>query len=300
MRAIAFAALLALAATGAPADPIKVLLIDGQNNHDGPATSASLKATLARSKLFAVEVSTTPASKAPKEEWEKWRPDFSKVQVVLVNYNGDSWPAEVKAAYAKFVEGGGGVVNVHASNNPFQDWPEYNKMIGLGWRNAGFADRITVDDDTGKQIRTPKGEGPGGGHGKQHAFVVKVRDPEHPIMKGIPAQWMHTKDELYHGQRGPAENMNILDSAFSDKAPGGTGAHEPITWWIPFGKGKVVTTVLGHHGKGQKDFDALHCVGFQTIVVRSLEWAATGKVTTAVPSNFPTLEKSSIESPEQK
>ena len=44
--------------------------------------------------------------------------------------------------------------------------------------------------------------------------------PDHPITRGMPAEWMHAKDELYHGQRGPAKHMEILATAYSDKAKG--------------------------------------------------------------------------------
>jgi hypothetical protein len=39
--------------------------------------------------------------------------------------------------------------------------------------------------------------------------------PEHPITKGLPANWMHGNDELYSLLRGPAENMEILATSFS-------------------------------------------------------------------------------------
>jgi hypothetical protein len=48
---------------------------------------------------------------------------------------------------------------------------------------------------------------------------------------------------------------------------------------------------------GDTTFDALHCVGFQTILARSTEWAATGKVTLPVPEGFPTLDKTSVIEP---
>ena len=284
-------------AAGQPPEKIKVLIVDGQNNHDWAATTKAVKATLLRSGRFTVDVSTSPGRKASEEEWAQWRPAFSDYPVVLSNYNGQPWPKAVEKSFEAYIRGGGSAVMVHAANNAFSGWGEFNKMIGLGWRETDFGARITVDGSTGKQIRTPKGEGQKSGHGRQHAYVVKVRKPDHPIMKGIPGEWMHAKDELYHGQRGPAQNMEILSSAFSAKDTGGTGAHEPITWVIPYGEGKVVTTVLGHHWRNQKDWDALHCVGFQTIVRRTCEWAATGKVTIPVPDNFPTKGKTSIVAP---
>ena len=184
---------------------------------------------------------------------------------------------------------------VHAANNAFEDWPEWNKMIGLGWRNNRFGERLTIDEK-GKVVRTPKGEGPGAGHGPQHAYKIVVRDQDHPITKGMPAEWMHAHDELYHGQRGPAEHMHILATAYSDKAKGGTGTNEPMIWVIPYGKGRVFTTVMGH--VGGKDDPAIRCTGFQTVVVRGSEWAATGKVTLPIPDDFPTAREVRV-SPEQ-
>jgi len=295
IRSLVVGLVLATAVSAQGTKKIPLLVIDGQNNHDWAATSAEIIATLKQTGRFDVTVSTSPGKKATKEEWAAWRPDFSKARVVLSNYNGQPWPDPVKKGYTAFIENGGGGVNVHAANNAFQGWKTWNRMIGLGWRNNKFGPRVTVDGKTGAQIRTPAGEGPGAGHGPQHPFLITVRAPEHPIMKGVPTWWLHAKDELYHGQRGPGENMKILSSALSAKEKRGTGAHEPITWVIPYGKGNVVTTVLGHIWRGQdpKDRSALHCVGFQTILARSCEWAATGKVSIPIPSTFPTDKASS-------
>ena len=79
--------------------------------------------------------------------------------------------------------------------------------------------------------------------------------------------------------------MQILATAYSDKAKGGTGTNEPMIWVIPYGKGRVFTTVLGHVGGA--DAPAIRCVGFQTVVARGAEWAATGKVTLPIPDRLP-------------
>lgn len=270
-----------ISTTAVAADPIRVLIVDGQNNHNWKATTPILKDFLTKSGRFTVDVVTSPPGKSPKEAWDAFRPKFKDYATVLSNYNGELWPEPVQRDLEAYVSGGGGLVIVHAANNAFPEWAEFNKMIGLGWRGAGYGNRVTVAAD-GKVIETAKGEGPGAGHGSQHDFSVVVRDREHPVMKGIPAEWMHVKDELYHGQRGPAASMHILATAFSAKQTGGTDAHEPMVWWIPYGKGKVFTTVLGHAEYSMK------CIGFQTIVNRGTEWAATGQVTIPVPEKFPT------------
>ena len=58
------AALLALtlALPLAAADAIKVLIIDGRNNHDWVRTTESCKATLEATGRFKVDVSTAPAA----------------------------------------------------------------------------------------------------------------------------------------------------------------------------------------------------------------------------------------------
>lgn len=268
------------------AEKLNLLIIDGQNNHNWKTTTPVLKSFLTDTGRFDVAVATSPPKKSPAEAWDKFNPQFSNYDVVLSNYNGDAWPMRVQSNLEQYLNQGGGLVIVHAANNAFTDWPAWNQMIGLGWRNSKFGDRIHFNEE-GQQVRVPKGEGPGASHGKQHEFSIRVRDTSHPVTKGMPAEWLHVKDELYHGQRGPAQAMHILATAYSDPTSGGTDTHEPMVWWIPYGKGRVFTTVMGHADYSMKG------VGFQSVTARGSEWAATEKVTLPLPENFPTAEKTS-------
>ena len=63
---------------------------------------------------------------------EKFNPDFSKYDVVLSNYNGASWKKETKESFVKYIKEGGSLVVVHAADNSFPQWKEFNEMIGLG------------------------------------------------------------------------------------------------------------------------------------------------------------------------
>jgi type 1 glutamine amidotransferase len=89
--------------------------------------------------------------------------------------------------------------------------------------------------------------------------------------------------------------MEILATAFSDKAKRGTGTNEPMIWVIPYGKGRVFTTVMGH-AMGN-DVTAIRCVGFRTVMLRGTEWAATGKVTIPIPEDFPTASEVRMATP---
>ena len=153
-------AVLFLSSSADAADKLRLLIIDGQNNHNWRVMTPPMKAKLESTGRFVVEVATTPGGKGAKEDWDKFRPDFSKFDVVLSNYNGQSWPDPVNKGLEKFVSGGGGLVIIHAANNSFGGWKEYNKMIALGWRNNKYGDRLTVDD-SGKPVITPAGKGPG-------------------------------------------------------------------------------------------------------------------------------------------
>jgi len=320
------------------ADPIKVLIVDGRNNHDWVRTTESCKATLEATGAFKVDVSTAPAgftkaqphkpkpndeegkkaydeamkvwrqeeaafNKEHAADWQNWVPKFANYQVVINNYNGQEWSEPMKEAFTEYVLKGGGVVNVHAANNSFANWDDFNEMICIGWRGATFQDRVAVDDATGKAIVVSaddekiKTKGFGSGHGARHPFLIKTRDNSHPILKDLPTEWLHASDELYHRMRGSANHIDVIASAFSEEKFGGTDMHEPMIWWANFGEGRVVTTSMGHLWAGDKEFIALHCVGFQTILARSAEWAATGKVTIPVPAEFPTKDKESIVEP---
>jgi len=287
----------ALADGHAPGDgeKIKVAILTGQNNHAWMIDTPVLKNILDDAELFDTTLLITPdrASKNKAEEWQAFQPDFTDYDVVIINYNGEMWPERIKTAWVDYIKNGGKAFSFHAGNNPFRGWEEYEQMIGLLWRGNKAGKRLYFDEQGNKAVQSA-GDGPGAGHGRQHPYLVKTRDTDHPVFKGLPDQWMHAKDELYHGQRGPAENMTVLLTAHSDKKTGGTGVHEPIVWTIPFGEGTVMTNVMGHWWKGQKEGPALACAGFQTIFTRSIEWLATGKVTIEKPEDFPTAQAASL------
>jgi type 1 glutamine amidotransferase len=289
---------------------LKALIIDGQNNHGvWPKTTVMMKNYLEQTDLFTVDVARTKFTsnggnlikQFPLEGVEStptprpmtdpdFKPEFSKYDVVISNFGHGAapWPDETKTSFEAFVRNGGGLVVVHAADNSFGNWPEYNQMIGLGgWggRNEKSGPYVYLDDD-GKLIRdeTP---GDGGHHGSQHPFSIVVRDNAHPITKGMPREWLHAKDELYDKLRGPAQKMQILATAYASPDHGGTGRHEPMLMTISYGKGRVFHTPMGHEDYSQE------CVGFIVTLQRGTEWAATGAVTQPIPDDFPTADKES-------
>ena len=73
------------------------------------------------------------------------------------------------------MKNGGGFVSVHAADNSFPEWLEYNKMIGVGgWggRNDKSGPMIRWRD--GKQVLDEKGGH--GTHGAYFSYPVEIRD----------------------------------------------------------------------------------------------------------------------------
>ncbi len=280
-----------LMATVSLAAPNKALLIDGRNNHEWKATTPILKRLLEETGLFEVTVVTAPPD---NESLKSFRPKFTGYDLVVLNYNdfgpqnaGD-WPESTQIDFLAYVKNGGGVVSYHAADNAFPKWGEFNQVIGLG----GWGGRNEKD---GPYLRWRDGEivkdttpGIAGSHGARHAFVVEIRNPNHPITKDLPLKWMHNTDELYDRLRGPAENLTLLATALSSPTQNGTGQNEPILFTIQYGKGRIFHTTLGH------DPVAMQCVGFIVTLQRGAEWAATGKVTQKVPADFPGPDKVSL------
>ncbi len=280
---VALAIALVLVSTAPASEPLKALIVDGQNNHGcWPRTTKMMKKYLEDSGLFTVDVVTH----APQGADPNFKPKFADYAVVVSNFGhgAAAWPAETKTVFEDYVRGGGGLVVIHAADNSFPEWPAYNEMIGLGgWgnRNEKSGPYVYFGED-GKLVRDTA-PGPGGSHGPQIEFPIVIRDAGHPVTKGMPATWMHAKDELYDSLRGPATNMEVLATAWCPK----TKRHEPMIMTISYGKGRVFHTPMGHETYSQE------CVGFITTLQRGSQWAATGTVSVPLPADFPTAEKPS-------
>ena len=280
LRALAASVLLASLAL---AQPYKALIVTGQNGHKWRETTPVLKKLMESSGLFTVDVATSPPHDKgqPPADMSGFKPNFAAYQVVVSNYQGDSWPEETKKALVDYVKGGGGLVIYHFALAAFPDWKEYNEMIGLG----GWGKRT---EKAGPYVRWKDGKvvfqnipGKTGSHGPMQPFQIVVRDPNHPITQGLPEKFAHVPDELYGWLRGPAKNLTVLATAFAPAAKGGSDENEPILFTIQYGKGRVFQNALGHTGK------ELESVAFIATFLRGAEWAATGKVTQKVPDDFP-------------
>ena len=272
-------------------EPIDGVIITGQNNHNWPVSHIALQKILDGSGMFKMDLAVLPPA---GEDMTGVSVDFGKYKVVVLDYNGDSWPEPMKEAFLEYVNKGGGVVVYHAADNAFSGWDEYNKIIALGgWegRNEKSGPYVYWKDGGLVKDTSP---GPGGSHGARHEYIMNRRVESHPVINDLPERWKHATDELYDRMRGPGDIKDLLYTAYSPTEKGGSGREEPLVFTVEYGKGRIFHTMLGHCGDSLEDNPAMQCVGFQELLIRGAEWCATGKVTRKVPSDFPTETEVSL------
>jgi type 1 glutamine amidotransferase len=244
--------------------PITVLIITGDHGHKWQETTPFITDLLTKSGMK-VDVTETPAK-------DLTAANLAKYDVLFLNYkdtkNGTEatrWSDDNKRAFADAVTGGKGLYVYHHASSAFTsgtEWDkEFERIIAGGWRKQG-------------------------NHGKRHEFTVRMEKQDHPITRGMPKEFAHSIDELYQNSVMFPDN-EVLVTAWSDKTkdPKNTDKHEPVVWVTRHGQGRVCNNVLGH------DVEAMQDKGFQTLLIRGVEWAATGDVKTPVPEELKTNPK---------
>ncbi len=252
--------------------PIRALLLTGHNNHNWAFTSRVHKETLESTGLFLVDIAEDPELALSNAEALK------KYRLFVIDFNDSHdprpWDQMVKKNFARAVKAGTGVVAIHAANNAFKGWSEYEFMLGLMWRD-------------------------GTGHGKFHEFDVDVLDPEHPITKGL-APFKKHPDELYHNLVNSQKTQpRLLMQAMSNKDSGGTGTVQPMAFTLQFGEGRIFATPLGHVWVGdQASKRSVLDPQFRALLARGSEWAATGRV--SLPPTFADVRTHNSLSPDEQ
>ncbi len=105
---------------------IKTLLITGLNNHDWERSAPYCKDLLEKSGKFEVTLTEDP------ETLMEDAGAIADYQLLFCDYNkSPGWSETAKANFEAAVRNGTGLVILHASDNAFTGWVEYEKMVGL-------------------------------------------------------------------------------------------------------------------------------------------------------------------------
>lgn len=261
-----------LGADPTPTTPtIHALLITGHNNHNWRYTSRQHEDTLEATGRFTVDITDEPAKTLADAAALK------KYQVFILDYNDSQeakrWGDAAEKNFTEAVNSGTGVVAIHSANNAFKGWADYEKMLGLMWRE-------------------------GTGHGDFHTFDVTITDKDHPITRGLSDFSKHP-DELYHKLVNSQNAQYHLLANAKSTEKGGSGAVEPMAFTLEFGKGRIFATPLGHVWlNSPRNKPSISDPNFRTLLARGTEWAATGKVT--LPTTWSDVRPHNVLTSEEK
>jgi putative membrane-bound dehydrogenase-like protein len=222
----AAAAGLTFSATGG----IKTAMLGGGSSHDFDRWfNKADSVTLSRDGLANVVYTDKPAALTGL---------LRQAAVLYQSSNQKMDDSGLRKAVLAFADAGKGLLLVHPGLwYNWADWPEYNRdLVGGGARS----------------------------HDKYGEFEVSVDEPDHPIMKGVPAKFT-IADELYHSKfEEKGAPVQVLATARNLA----TGQKYPSIWVVKHPKGRIVCIALGHDGKAH-DLEA-----YQTILRNALSWAA--------------------------
>jgi type 1 glutamine amidotransferase len=155
--------------------------------------------------------------------------------LVFTSTNNDVFDTdEQRMAFRQYLEAGGGFVGVHSVVGTERNWTWFKMMLGgtFAW------------------------------HPKFQKYQLKVIDPQHPSMAGIPKIWekedeCYFQKELYPGIKTVlAHDLTSLDQSESEKIKANAGTFStlyPAAWYHQYDGGTVWITALGHDKKDYED-----------------------------------------------
>lgn len=214
----------------------RVLLISGGSSHKfGEFYGGTDRATLLKAGFSVNYTEDRDQAAAALAE--------ADVAVISVNRRFFDTP-EYRKALMAFAAAGKGIVMHHPGTwYGYPDWPELNaQIVGGGAR----------------------------GHDRIAPYSVNALQPDHPVMRGVPASFV-VEDELYYinAEPGniPAGTARISVLAESSPSLKYKVPH-PVVWVTEHPAARVVGLTIGHDERTH-DHPA-----FQTLLVNAVTWAA--------------------------
>ncbi len=199
--------------------------------HDNiPSAVASIQ-KMGKENSFKVDTSADP-SVMTEENLKQY------TMLIFPSTNNDVFETDAqRVAFRRYIEAGGGFVGIHSVTGTERNWKWFKTMMGgtFAW------------------------------HAKFQKFKVKIIDPSHPSMKGLPKEWekedeFYFAKELYPGTKTilaiDITSLNATDTIQRNlilKNAGTFNELYPATWTHDFDGGYTWFTTLGHHKKDYSD-----------------------------------------------
>lgn len=151
--------------------------------------------------------------------------------LVFTSTNNDVFDTDAqRLAFRRYIQAGGGFIGIHSVTGTERKWTWFKQMLGgtFAW------------------------------HAKNQKFQVKIIDPSHVTMKGLPLVWERSfgdecyfTKELYPGIKVTmAHDLSTLDSRDPEKIAQFSSPFKdlyPAVWYQKFDGGNIWISTLGHN-----------------------------------------------------
>jgi uncharacterized protein len=147
--------------------------------------------------------------------------------LVFANTNNEAFHNDAERdAFKRYIEAGGGFVGIHSASGSERDWPYFWSALG------------------GKFVRHPK----------MQTFEVRVKDPNSPVTRRLPATFAWTDECYYVDHVNPdihpllvTDPAKIVDPQKAMYPGDRFGDSLPLAWYHEFDGGREFYTALGHN-----------------------------------------------------
>ena len=230
-------------ALAAETPPLKVLVVTGGHGFEQAPFAQLFKDN--------PEITFTQAEHGPTNATVYERDDLLSYDVVVLYDMPKTITTAQQAKFLSLFDKGVGLVVLHHALVSYQQWPEYERIIGGRYPEAsGKAGAISA------QV--------GYEHGVELPVIIMAAN--HPITAGLTNFTIH--DEIYWGFRVGPDVTPLLTTSHPKSG-------KPLAWTRQEGKSRVVYVQLGH------DHAAYENPSYRRLVAQSIRWAANQPGTAA-------------------
>jgi type 1 glutamine amidotransferase len=173
------------------------------------------------------------------------RDDLFTYDVVVLYDMPASITEAQKARFLAFLNRGKGLVVLHHALVAYQDWPEYERIVGGRYPEPDPARPGLVTEQVGYE------------HDVEIPIVVAARD--HPVTAGMSG--FTIRDEIYWGFR-VGQNVTPLLTTTHPKSG------KPLAWTRTEGRSRVVVIQPGHGSPAFANAE------YRRLLARSIRWAS--------------------------
>jgi uncharacterized protein len=219
--------LLSCSTVFAASPPVLVYQKNGKGFvHDNLTASATAIQELGKEHGFSVEVSTN-AALFTDTTLKKY------AALMFANSNNDAFEnEEQRAAFQRYIRGGGGFVGIHSSTGSERQWDWFQQMQG------------------GKFLR----------HSPLQKFIIKVLDAKHSATAHLGNTWTRSDECYFFTNLNPsvhvllaADTKSLKDTKLATAPGQKLNGVFPLAWCAEFDGGRQFYTSLGHKPEHYSD-----------------------------------------------